>query len=197
MKKQYWLFSVLAMFILVGCSSKTVDVYTLKYSESLSKKATFANKNKTIKISIPKSTKEIRKNKILYAKTPYMRESYAYSRWSDTPNHMIEQYLVTLLDQSKLFKAVIPADSKAKSQWILESNIEDFYQYFDKDKRAFAVVKIRFLLIDNKDKRVIASHHFSTKTPAPSLDAKGGVKAMDEALKHIGIQLVNWIDKQH
>ncbi len=186
------------MLTLGGCSSKssqTIDIYTLKYSEVLDKNRTITFVDKTLKIALPKSTKEIRKNKIIYSKTPHQREAYAYSRWSDTPNHMIEQFLVTLLNQNRLFKAVIPATSEAKSEWILESNIEDFYQSFDKENQSFGVIKIRFFLINQKDREVISKHFFSTKVPASSLDAEGGVKALNDALLQMGRALINWLDQ--
>ncbi len=198
MNKNYWLIGILVMLTLGGCSSKssqTIDIYTLKYSEVLDKNRTITFADKTLKIALPKSTKEIRKNKILYAKTAHQREAYAYSHWSDTPNHMIEQFLVTLLNQNRLFKAVIPATSEAKSEWILESNIEDFYQSFDKENQSFGVIKIRFFLINQKDREVISKHFFSTKVPASSLDAEGGVKALNDALLQMGRALINWLDQ--
>ncbi len=196
MIRSYWLIGILVMLTLGGCSSKSsqaIDIYTLKYSEAVDKNRTTIDK--TLKISLPKSTKEIRKNKILYAKTAHQREAYAYSLWSDTPNRMIEQFLVTLLNQNRLFKAVIPASSEAKSEWLLESTIEDFYQSFDKDNHSFGVVKIRFFLINQKDKKMISKHFFSTKVPAPSLNAEGGVKALNDALLQIGAELTNWLDQ--
>ncbi len=199
MKRGYWLIGILMILIFSGCGSKNgkaIDIYTLKYNEFSSKQTSFVQTDKIIKIATPKSTKEIKKNKILYAKMPYQREAYAYSRWSDTPNHLIEQFLVSLLNENGLFKAAVPATSKAKSQWILESTIENFYQYFDEKNRSFGVVKIRFFLINQKDKKLIVKHYFKAKVPTSSLDAKGGVKALNEALEQIGIQLSNWL-KQH
>ena len=196
MNRIYWLIGILVMLTLSGCSSKSsqsIDIYTLKYSELLNKNRTTIDK--TLKISLPKSTKEIRKNKILYAKTPHQREAYAYSRWSDTPNRMVEQFLVTFLNQNELFKVVIPANSEANSEWILESSIEDFYHSFNKENQSFGVVKIRFFLINQKDKKVISKRFFSTNVPASSLNAEGGVKALNEALLQIGEELIIWLDQ--
>jgi cholesterol transport system auxiliary component len=198
MRKKYWIIGILTILTFAGCSSKNshaIDIYTLKYHDAPNQNHSLSSSEKTLKITPPKSTKEIRKNKILYAKTVQQREAYAHSRWSDIPNHMIEQFLVTLLNQKGLFKAVIPSTSMAKSDWILESNIEDFYQSFNKDNQSFGVIKIRFFLINQKDKKVISKRYFSVKAPAPTLDAKGGVKALNNALEEIGNQLINWLDQ--
>lgn len=198
MNRSYWLIGILVILTLGGCSSKNnqaIDIYTLKYSEVWDKNRAITFADTTLKISLPKSTKEIRKNKILYAKTLHKRETYAYSRWIDTPNSMIAQFLITLLNQNGLFKAVIPATSEAKSEWILESTIEDFHQSFDKENHSFGVVKIHFFLINQKDRKVISKRYFSVKIPAPTSDAKGGVKALNNALEEIGRKLINWLDQ--
>jgi cholesterol transport system auxiliary component len=194
--KKYWLMNILMILMIGGCSMKSphpIDIFTLKNNITLDKKHSSIFPDKVLKIALPQSTKEIKTNKILYTKTANQREAYAYSRWSDTPNHMIEQFLVTLLNQNKLFKAVLPASSIANSDFILESNIEDFYQIFDNEKQSFAVVKISFFLIDQKDKKVIAKHSIKNRVPASSLDAKGGVEAFNNAVGQVGKKLTKWL----
>ena len=196
MKKYYWLIAIFLILVLTGCSHKdthAIDIYTLKYNKSSNLKHTVYFTDKTLKIALPKSTKEIRRDKILYTKTTHQREAYAYSRWSDTPNHMTMQFLVTLLNQHKLFKAVIPESSIADSQLLLESNIEDFYQFFDKENQSFGIVKIQCFLIDQKSKKIISKHYFDLKIPSSSANAKGGVQALNLALEQIASQLITWL----
>jgi len=196
MKKYCLLLSILIVLLTGGCSMKTphaIDIFTLKHNTVLDKKHPAVFPDKVLKVALAQSTKEIKTKKILYTKTPYKREAYAYSRWSDTPNHMIEQFLVTTLNRNRLFKAVLPASSIAKSDFILESNIEDFYQLFDKENHSFAVVKISFFLIDQKDKKIVSKHTINSKVPAPSLDAKGGVKAFNDTLDQISKKLIYWL----
>jgi len=196
MKKYYLLLSILMVLLTGGCSMKTphaIDIFTLKHNTVLDKKYPAIFPDKVLKVALVQSTKEIKTKKILYSKRPYKREAYAYSRWSDTPNQMIEQFLVTTLNQSTLFKAVIPATSLAKSDFILESNIIEFYQAFDKDKHSFATVKISFFLIDQKDKTVVSKYTINSKVLTQSLDAKGGVYAFNRALDQISTELIHWL----
>jgi len=196
MKKYYGLFTILMIIFLNACSSKThkaMDIYTLKYNAIPSTKPLIATSNKTLKIIQPQSSKEIQKKKILYAKTLQQRETYAYSRWSDTPNRMLEDFLVAYLNQTALFKVVIPHTSQVAPAWLLESNIEDFYQYFDEENRAFAIVKIRFFLMDKKDKSLISQYYFSAKIPSSPLDAKGGVLAFNLAMQQVATELQLWL----
>jgi len=183
------------LFLFNGCSQKTVqktDIYTLKFQQNENTKPTIMISNKTLEIMLPQSTKEIRKNKILYAKNFFQRESYAYSRWSDTPNKMLAQFLISKLDQSGIFNAVLAAHSPVDADLLLQSTIEDFYQYFE-DNQAYAIVKIRFFLIDKKDKNILSKHYFSAKIPSDSLDAKGGVKAFHIAIEQITDDVKTWL----
>ncbi len=198
MKKYYGLLTLIMIMIFGGCSSKTgkaINVYTLKYQEHPRATITPAKTNKILKITLPQSSKEIQKNKILYATNPLQREAYAYSRWSDTPNHMLAQFLVSHLNHSGLFKGVLPSTSLGNPTWILESNIEDFYHYFDDKDRAFSIIKIQFYLINKKDKKLIAKRDISVSVPSTTLDAKGGVQAFNLALKEVAIQLQTWLEK--
>ncbi len=198
MHKYYGLLAIIMMILASGCSSKTaktIDVYTLTYQGHSTKNISTPKTDKVLKITLPQSSKEIQKNKILYANTPQQREAYAYSRWSDTPNQMIEQFLVSHLNHSGLFKAVIPNMSQVKPEWILESNIEDFYQNFDDKKKAFSIVNIQFFLINKKDKKLIARYHISVKVPSSSLDARGGVQAFNLALEKVAKELQMWLKK--
>ncbi len=196
MHKYYGLLAIIMIIVLGGCSSKTgksIDVYTLKYQAYPTENISLPKTNKILKIILPESSKEIQHNKILYAKMPQQREAYAYSRWSDTPNHMIEQFLVSHLNHSGLFRAVIPSTSQIKPQWILESNIDDFYHYFEDKSEAFSIIKIQFYLINKKDKRLIAKHHISIKIPSSTLDAKGGVQAFHLGLEKVAKELQLWL----
>ncbi len=186
--------AIMILLFISGCSSKQahpVNIYTLKYDASSTIPAIMIT-DKTLKIATPRSTKEIKKDTILYAKTPLRRDSYAFSRWSDTPNHMLAAFLVSKLDQSGIFKAVVPASSPVKSPWLLQSTVEDFYQQFD-EQTSYAIIKMRFFLIDTKAKKVLARHYVSLKIPADSLDAEGGVKAFDIAMNQLGDNVKTWL----
>ncbi|MEA2092286.1 MAG: hypothetical protein U9O83_07980, partial [Campylobacterota bacterium] len=86
--------------------------------------------------------------------------------------------------------------SRSKNDLILEINIEDFMQYFSKDlTQSYSKVVLSLTLIDAKTSRVIASDTFSAKMDALSLDASGGVKALDAALQDVLSQSVGFLNE--
>lgn len=189
----YTVYIACMILALSGCSSKNrpVDIYTLKYTTTLNFQAS-STSTKSLKIATPRSTREIKSDNILYAPTPSQRERYAYSRWSDTPNHMLESYLVALLDNSHIFSTVLPATSTARSNLLLESTIEDFYHLVEGEK-SFGIIKIRFYLIDEKSKKVISDNLFSSKAQAATVDAKGAAEALHGTLGEMEKELVDWL----
>ncbi len=196
MKITKQIFILLILPIFFGCSfkeTKALDIYTLRASkpQNIIKKTKF--NNYTLMVLLPKSENQIRKNRILYATTPNQRENYAFSRWSDTPNHLIAQNLLSYLDETGIFKAVIFENTRAKSDLILESYIEDFYQNFENNKDSYAIVNIRFFLIDAKSKKVISKRDFKIKTKSPSSDAKGAVRAFNNSIETLCLKLQNWL----
>jgi len=196
MKKYNLILLIIIQLFWYGCAArqnKPIAHYTLKTEEALPLSKVRKFEHKTLQIQLPRSTKEIKKNKILYTKNPLQRDTYLYSRWSDTPNRLIAYYFRTYLAGSNLFKTVIDERSIAKPDYILESNLEEFYQLFETDQSAYGVLKIHFFLIDAKKKKVIASYFTNFKIPASSPDAKGGVEALQKATKKSAEALLGWL----
>ncbi len=199
----YSLLTTLLLLATAGCSTKAghpISYYTLQPASPSSitehtRLQTDRFKKRTLQVTIPESTRQIRTRKIHYTQIPYAREAYAYHLWSDTPNTLIAAYLRAYLDQSGLFKAVVGADSRAGSDFLLESYIDAFYQWFKTRTDAYAVVKMHFLLIDRSSKKVISAYRFSTQVPSPSANAEGGVAAFNKATERMGSELVRWLSQ--
>ena len=197
---QKLLFTLIVSLFFAGCITKTtppLHIYTLKQPAYLAKTEEVQKRfdNSTLLLQTPRSTREIRTKKILYATTPHEREAYLYSRWSDTPNQLVAAYLRTYLQQSGLFKAVVDETSHAKADYILESRLDDFYQQFVSPKKAFALIRGTFTLIDAKTRKVVGSRIIEIRTPAPEPDAKGGVKAFEKAMESLAQKVAIWLSK--
>lgn len=194
----YTIVSLLSL-LLGGCAVKTtppIDHYTLQMPPAPVSSPTGNFRTMTLKIKRPESIRQICSTRIHYAFSPLERESYAYSRWSDTPNALIAAYLRTLLLQSPLFNAVVSDSSSARSDLTLESQIEAFYQRFESGTKAYAILQMHFILIDTETKKVIAKRGFTEKVPSPTPDAGGAAKAFSEAVKLMGKELEGWLSER-
>lgn len=189
---------ILLSFLLSGCSFKnntpSIDTYTLKNSKvnviEVKNKAFF---NKILKIEKPTSTRDIESRRILYAKKSFERDAYAYGKWSDTPNVMLQKNFIYALGESKLFKTVLLKRSFAKADYILESNLDEFYHAFVTSEASVGVITLEAHLIDSQRKKVIASKRFSLVKDAPSQDIKGGVEALNNASNALTSELIVWL----
>ncbi len=149
--------------------------------------------DKTLKVSMPDSSSAIMSRNILYQEKDYALNAYAYNKWSDTPNRMLGNLLISSIRKSNAFRVVLPIDSRGKSDYILESSLYEFQQHIKSNIRSEAVVRIMFYLINNNNGDVIASRELSAKVAAATVDVKGGVGAMNKSANLIATRLNEWL----
>lgn len=199
MTKYYFFISLLAMSVIfTGCATKHAPEITL-YSLNLSAEAVnrplqgsvFPN---VIKVSIPQSSADIMSRQILYQDKNYTQNSYLYSRWREIPNKMLAQLLLSYLNQKPVFKTVLPAYSKGREEFLLESTLLEFYHHINSDGSSSGRVRIKFYLIDiQQHGRVVAAKEFFSYIDSSSLDASGAVSALNSAAQTIASDLVLWL----
>ena len=80
-----------------------------------------------------------------------------------------------------------------KNGLILETNIEDFMQYFSEDeKESFVQVRINLTLIDVKTSKVLATKTFESKIKVDSINSDAGVKQLNIALENVLKSSAEW-----
>ena len=130
---------------------------------------------------------------ILYVGDDYQRNPYAYSRWVDSPVHMLQLVLQDGLERSGLFQAVLPSTSLLGADLRLETTLYDFSHHMLADRKSEAVIRLGFHLMDVRKSRLLASRQFELRMPAPSLDAEGGVAAINAAVASLFPRLIDWL----
>ncbi|MFA5233197.1 MAG: hypothetical protein WC390_02275 [Sulfurimonas sp.] len=120
--------------------------------------------------------------------------SYSQSQWRESPNSLVTSELLKSISNSKLFSSVHPSKSRVKTDLILETNIDEFMQFYTQDmKKSFVHVGFSLTLINAKTNSVIKSQYFSSKVDAKTLNAQGGVEATQNALSEIMFQNIDWL----
>ncbi|SFV56341.1 Putative lipoprotein [hydrothermal vent metagenome] len=187
-------------FFLSGCSVKStppVDEYTIILND-LSKsniKSTKCHKS-VLKILAPFGAQEYATSDLNYVVLPNEQNRYNLSIWSNSLSSTLYKEITKSIKQSTLFESVINYASVAKSDYILEIEINDFKQYFLKDlKHSYVVVDLTFTLIEQKHFRVVAQREFMKKIKTKSLDAKGGVEALNNAFKDVTTEMISWLEE--
>ena len=139
------------------------------------------------------STNAFNGTDILYKDARYGQNSYAYSRWGDSPTTMLSLVLQDALEKSGHYNAVVPYSSQSQSDLLLESTLIDFSHHVNDDGTSDGILRISFNLIDNRTKRVIASQEFISSVPASQQNAQAAVAALNKAATFVTRDLIDWL----
>ena len=194
------------LFVLVGivvffggCSIKSsppVDEYTIVLQAGQIEPAEPAGKcrSKSVKLLEPFGAYAYTTNDLRYVVLPNEENRYNLSAWSQSVAGTLYEELLRAVAKSGLFGSVANYSSVAKSDYILEMEINDFKQYFSSDlKHSYVVADLTFTLIETKHFKIVAQKEFVKKIETKSLDAKGGVDALNEAFNGIVPEVLAWL----
>jgi len=191
-------FIIISILLLSGCSvtKPSMTEYRINLDNSSVNLGADGCIDKSIKISQAFSKITMMTKDMSYAQGIDKQFVYSQSQWSIDPNHAITSEILKLLRDTKLFKSVQSSKSRSISDWVMEINIEDFMQYFNEGSTSSHVnVVISLAIIDSKTKRIISSDTFGSKVEASTLDAGGGVKALNIALLNTLLESKEWLAK--
>jgi cholesterol transport system auxiliary component len=185
---------LLILFILNACSLKEsppLKVYTLTV-ERITPVSHSIHRNKTIKVSFPQTLKEKISAKMNYSYSSSERGVYQNAQWSNNSAKLIQGNMIQCLEQSQIFRAVLPYESTAGEDYRLESSIFDFSHYV-RGVASYAKVSIQLSLIDTYTGRLIKTKRFSYREDTKTTDAKGYVDATQRAMGRLSRDLVAWL----
>ncbi len=199
--KTYWVASFLLLFLTACIPERVVppsEIYTLSPQWNNNEQPnTRHDKNaEIIKLAPIYAPQDLTSTDILYSDTQFSRNSYAFSRWNDSPTKLLQTLIQVRLEKSNLFQAVIPAISASKTDLILEATLQDLSHRIHEDGRSEGIIRINFYLIDNSSNSVLASKEFVSKVPASKQNAQAAVIALNKAAQNIADDLVSWLAEQ-
>lgn len=189
---------VIALMLLSGCSitQRYKEAYRLQTNHSFTPQNAELCRDKTIKVSQSFSKSTLMTREMRYIEGEYNEYIFSESEWSQSPNSAITQEITQSLRSWGIFGSVQGYRSRSKSDYILESSVEDFMQYFSRDlKSSFVNVVIHFTLVNAADSQVLKSFTFSKKIDVATVDAKGGVVALNQALSEILHEKNIWLSE--
>lgn len=190
-KHTVWL---LVFFLLSGCSLKEsapITEYTLS-ADPVTPVSSSRYRNKAIKVTYPDSLKEKLSRDINYSYSLSDRGVYQNSQWVNSIPRLIQGSVIEALDQSHIFKGVLPFSSTVYEDYRLESTVYDFSHHV-RGEESYAIVSIRFTLIDTSTGRMTKTRRFSYKEYTKTTDARGFVAAANVAMSQLTRDLVNWL----
>jgi cholesterol transport system auxiliary component len=138
----------------------------------------------TLIINPPHASAGFDSSRIVYVREAHKLESYANSRWADSPARMLAPLLVGALQNTGAFRAVVLTPSAAVGDLRLDTEIVRLQHEFQA-RPSVARFTLRAYLVDNKTRRVLASREFDAVVASAGEDPHGGVVAANRAVQDV------------
>ena len=180
----------------LGCSTTAPAVSEYRISTDLSAKEFTQSgcKEHSLKIAQAFSSSNLMTQNMSYGEGAFKQYVFSESQWAKSPNRSVTSELLSYINSSHLFKNVQISKSRSRNGLLLETNIVEFMQYFSEDeKSSHAKASIVLTLIDTKSNAVVATKSFSSRVEVESMNAEGGVVALNAALKSVIIESGEWL----
>jgi ABC-type uncharacterized transport system auxiliary subunit len=186
-------FCLLSLLLLCGCGHPPmlVQKYLLDYPSPVVRAAPLPESLKVEQFSVAQA---FNTTAMVYRTSPYKAENYNYSRWRVNPGYLVSDYLRRDFRDSRLFKAVLPADSATKARFALEGGVQEI-QELDEGAVWQASLALSITLLDTSQdditKRVLFQKNYQTTEPMPEKTPAGLAQATSRALEHLSGQIIS------
>lgn len=120
------------------------------------------------------------------------RGHYQYARWTERPGKRFTDLLLARLEQEKLFAAVAQPGNNVRGDWLLTSEMVEFYHDAVKEPGTVRLV-LRAEVTDLKSHTLLARRVFTQVVPAPRYEASGAHQAFNQATTAMLNELADWL----
>lgn len=137
-----------------------------------------------LKVNPPGAAAGFDSQRIIYVREPHKLEYFAHSEWVDPPARMLTPLMVSAIENSGAFRAVILTPSSAAGDMWLDTQIIRLQHEFQTTPSRVHFT-LRAYLFASKTRRVLAWREFDATVPATSEDPYGGVMAANQAIQTV------------
>ncbi len=142
----------------------------------------------TLVVSPPRASAGFDSQRIIYLREPYKLEYFANSEWVDPPAQMLGPLMVSALQASGAFRAVMLTPGSASGELRLDTQVIRLQHEFQ-TRPSRVRFTLRAYLVEDKTRRVVAWREFENETAAASDDPYGGVVAANQAVQAVLAEL--------
>ena len=139
------------------------------------------NRLPTLIINIPKASAGFDTQRMMYTRARHQLEYFARNEWIDTPAKMLQPLMISAIENTRTFNAVLSKQSALASDLRLESEVIKLVQNFN-TKPSHVQFTLRATMIDNVTNKVIATSEFDERVDAISDNPIAGVVAANLAV---------------
>jgi cholesterol transport system auxiliary component len=138
----------------------------------------------TLIINPPRAAAGFDSHRIIYVRDPHKLQYFAQSEWIDPPARMLGGLLVTAIERSGSFGAVVLSAGSASGDLRLDTEIVRLQHEFQTTP-SLVRFTLKATLVDDKSRRVLAGREFEATASAASEDPYGGVVAANQAVQTV------------
>jgi len=191
---------VLVAALLCGCSmllpvkSPPLTLFSFESPQPMVQAASAPSVKRaapTLIVSIPRAAAGFDSRKIIYIRQANTFEYFSQAQWVETPANMLSPLIVTALERSGQFSAVVPSPTSAAGQLRLDVEIVRLQHEF-LQRPSQAHFTLRAHLLDTATREVVAWREFDAIVPSVREDPYGGVLAANSAVRTVIEELVHF-----
>jgi cholesterol transport system auxiliary component len=138
----------------------------------------------TLIVNPPHAASGFDSQRILYVRTDHQLEYFAHSEWVDTPARMLAPLIVSAVERSGAYRAVVLTPSAAAGDLRLDSEIVRLQHEFGSQPSRVRFT-LRAYIVHNSTRRVLAWREFDATESSASEDPYGGVVAANHAVQKV------------
>lgn len=146
---------------------------------------------RSLLVVTPTTVSNLKTRAMLYTEGPYQAGSFAINQWQAPPAQMLLPLIVTHLQNSGGFSAVVAQPFTGATDLRLTTQLLIFQQEFSGSQSQFHLEMVA-TLVSVKTNQIMASRRFSAFVTAPEPTPYGGVVAANRAVAQILQQLTQW-----
>jgi len=136
---------------------------------------------------------EYNSSRIIYRDKSFTRDTYVYYRWRANPADLVTSFLSRDAQQSGLFKAVLPYDSRFPSSFLLEGSVDEFFEC-DTEERWEAVLSVSITFMKKNEpgsnKKILFQKHYHAREPCDRKNPRALAEAMSRAMSAVSKEII-------
>ena len=181
--------------LLSGCSlfdvPEVLPLYTLRYTSFEPREVL----STSLAVDTPLSEASLNTTRIAITPSAFQRDYLADGQWPDRLPKVLQEVFLESFGERWGEVYVNRMGSALDTQYLLQSEIQDFSVYNLDQEQPEVRVKILFKLIELRSRKVIAAQTFAKITPASSATMRSIVEAFNQDVHELLKDTICWMEE--
>jgi ABC-type uncharacterized transport system auxiliary subunit len=188
----------LSLFVLSGCSLQTKVPPSAKYRLDVPTDVAAVKesgcRDKVLRLGLIESSTLLNGQNIYYSADSGQSYLYTKSRWIEDVNHQLANLLERSITKRAVFKDVLPLQSLAKNDLLLETNIYDFSQQIHDDGTTTLHLSAKLVLVESYTRNIVSTKFFEMQKKEEEGNIKGAIQGYSALVSQLLQETNSWLE---